>query len=216
MLFMAAPIVYATLLMAALGLLIFFIWVGEVADGVKVRIDIDGQCLKESTPLIEARIEEIGLGEVFVERSQNTLSIEAVLPKIDKAEEEIPLLLIQEGYLSFRDAEEILAKDVVVRDASVALGESGMPYTRVRLQKDVRVLLQKHIRSNPTGIISIYLDGKKIIDRPNTSKLSNEELRLIHSEGGMRVQMKQTTDWSIVLKHGPLPCRHSLKKVSRL
>ena len=216
LLFMSAPIVYASLLMGALGLLVFLIWTGSSADGVKVRIKIESQCLKDSAKLIEARAEEIGLGELSLQTENNLLQIDAVLPDMENAEKEIPLLLIQGGYLSFFEGDRILAKNVVIKDASVTLGESGMPYARIILETKVRRVLQKHILGDPMSFTSIYLDGVKIIDRPNTNKLSDAELRLIYSKGGMRVQMKQTADWAIVLKHGPLPCQHSIRSTSRL
>lgn len=216
LLFMAAPIVYASLLMGALGLLVLFIWIGERADGDKIRMRITSQCLAQSASLIMARAEEIGLGEIAKRQEADFLQLDAVLPDIENAESDIPRLLIQEGHLSFQDGDKILEQNVEVKNANMGLGESGMPYARVVLETNVRQRLQKHILANPKGFVSIYLDGEKIVQRPNTNKLSDTELRLIYSQGGMKIQMKHTADWAIVLKHGPLPCRHSLQSLTQL
>lgn len=213
---MAAPIAYAVLLMGALGLLVFLIWLGSTADGARVRVSIESQCLSKSASLIEDRADEIGLAELSSKEEGTLLILDAILPDLENAQADIPNLLVQTGNLSFQDGETVLAKDVVVKDASIALGESGMPYAAVVLETETRQKLQKHILKNPKGFVSIYLDGKKIIERPNTNKLSDTELRLISSVGGMRAQMKQTADWAIVLKHGPLPCSHKIKSIAPL
>ena len=58
----------------------------------------------------------------------------------------------------------------------------------------------------PKGYMYFYLDDEKIVSRPNTSHLADDELRLVSGIGGAGEQFKRSVDWSIVLKHGPIPC----------
>ena len=216
MLFMAAPIILGGFLFLAVAILAFLVWIGTEANGKRVKITIHGQCIAEANSIIQNRMSEIGLSQIESTKTKGVLEIKTTLPQIENAEKELPELLIQQGVLSVRSQEEWISEKLSLQSVGIAQDESGMPYTRVVLEDSLRKNLEKEVAKNPQGHLYFYLDGKEIVKRPNHNLIRSDELRLRSIVGGKRDQMKKTVDWSIVLRHGPIPCSLSLKEVLSL
>ena len=214
MMFMAAPIFFGGLLFLAVGLLAFLVWIGSEADGDRVRMLFEGECMEKATPFINQRVNEIGLGDVLFTSQENRLEITATLPSHEKAEEMIPNLLVQKGVLSVRDKDEWLSEHLSFSSVGLAQDEAGMPYAQLVLEEGIRKKLEKSVLSDPKGFLYFFLDGTQIAERPNHNLIRSDELRLRSIEGGKKQQLKTVVDWSIVLAHGPLPCEIAIVEVS--
>ena len=206
MLFMAAPIIFGGLLFVAIGTLALLVWVGDAADGERVRIRFQGICAEKALPFIQNRVSAIGLGDVSTTSHSAGFDISATLPNIENAKASIPLLLSRRGVLSVRDKAGVLIEQIDVDSATLDQDESGMPYTKIVLDEEQRQKLAENVRQDPEGFLYFYMDETKIVDRPNHNLIRSDELRLRHLIGGKRDQMKVTVDWSIIFAYGPLPC----------
>jgi len=186
---------------------------GSEADGKRVRMIVEGECIEKATPIINQRMHEIGLGDVLFTSKEKRLEITATLPHVESAEKTIPNLLVQKGVLSVRNQKDWLSEKIVPKSVGIAQDEAGMPYTQLVLEEDVRKKLEKEVLSNPKGFLYFFLDGVQIVERPNHNLIRSDELRLRSIEGGKRQQLKRVVDWSIVLSHGPMPCDISIIEV---
>lgn len=213
MLFMAAPIVFGGLLFLAVGVLVLLVWLGDTADGERVRMTFQGTCAEESVPIIRERISAIGLGDVSISSRTDEIDVVATLPNIENARSDISFLLTQRGILSVRDKDGIVLEHMDISSATLDQDESGMPYTKIVFDEKQRKALSENVRQDPEGFLFFYLDSTQIVKRPNHNLIRSDELRLRSLEGGKRDQLRVTVDWSIVLAHGPLPC---LLKVSSI
>ena len=82
-LFMAAPLVFAVLLMLAIGVLVFLIWRGGVATGPQIHFVLEGTCAKEVKPLIDARMRVVyGDGFKGATLDGDKISIQTRLPDL--------------------------------------------------------------------------------------------------------------------------------------
>lgn len=216
MMFMTAPIFFIGGLLVAVGVLIVLVWIGNTANGSKVQVQYSGECVAASEPIISARAEEIGLGTPKISVQEGRLLVEAVLPNSTEAESLIPDLLVQRGILTVADGDEWVSQPIEIKSASIAHDESGMPYTKLVLEESFKKNLQKRILAEPKGSLQFYLDGKQIISRPNTALLADEELRLIWAKGGKKERYLHSANWSIVLKHGPVPCALKIDKIKKI
>jgi len=213
MVFMAAPIFFGGLLFCAVGLLAFLVWMGDEADGSRVRMRLEGECVEKSSLIINRRMGEIGLGDVQISSLPNILEITATLPRMKDAESSIPKLLAQRGILSVRTKNEWISEHIEYESVGLAQDESGMPYAKLVLKEELRKELEKAVKADPKGFLYFFLDGIPIAERPNHNLIRSDELRLRSIEGGKRLQLKTVVDWTIVLNHGPLPCEMSVKEV---
>ena len=89
MLFMAAPIVFEVFYSLAVGVLALLVWLGDTADGERVRMTFQGPCAEESIPIIRERISAIGLGDVSISSHGAEIDIVATLPNIENARSDI-------------------------------------------------------------------------------------------------------------------------------
>ena len=216
MLFMAAPIVFGGLLFVAVGLLALLVWLGDTADGERVRMKFQGVCIEDSVSMIRERMSAIGLGDVSISSSEAEIDVVATLPNIENAKEDIPLLLTQRGVLSVQDKDRVILKSMDISSATLDQDESGMPYTKIVFEEKQRKLLSENVRQDPDGFLFFYLDGKQIVKRPNHNLIRSDELRLRSLDGGKRDQLKVTVDWSIVLAHGPLGCSIEVSSIESM
>lgn len=216
MLFMAAPIVFGGLLFLAVGTLALLVWLGDTADGERVRMKFQGECAEKSVSMIRDRVSAIGLGDVSISSSATVIDIVATLPKIDNARTDIPLLLSRKGVLSVQNKKGVILEQMDISSATLDQDESGMPYTKVVFEEKQRKQLAEEVRQDPQGFLYFYLDDTQIVERPNHNLVRSDELRLRSIEGGKRDQLKVTVDWSIVLEHGPLPCVMEIVSVEQM
>lgn len=216
MLFMAAPIVFGGLLFLAVGTLALLVWLGDTADGERVRMKFQGECAEDSVPIIRERISTIGLGDVSISSETTVIDVVATLPSIENARNDIPLLLSRKGVLSVQDKDGVVLEQINITSATLDQDESGMPYTKIVFEEKQRKYLAEKVRQDPEGFLYFYLDDTQIVKRPNHNLVRSDELRLRSLEGGKKQQLKVTVDWSIVLEDGPLPCQIEVVSVEKI
>ena len=210
--FMAAPIVFASILMLAIAVLAFLAWRGGTASGARVQIRFSADCMTDAAPMILARVEELGLGAPQSQLSESALELTATLPGLENDREDIPRLLSQRGTLRVLDEETELATEEDIKSVSLDLDETGMPIVKVVFDPTVHQALAKHIDENPREELTIAIDKADQIVRPNSAKLG-EDLRLVAQGGDTRAQMKKSADRTIVLNHGPIACEVTVESV---
>ncbi|MEL6348124.1 MAG: hypothetical protein AAFV53_33760 [Myxococcota bacterium] len=207
--FMAMPLVFGALLMAAVGLLAFLVWRGGTPVGPRIAVTLSGQCFDTAQPLIRRRVAGMGLGEPVFDRDGARLRITATLPGIDAEREQrqIPIRLSQVGALSVFDGEEPLMEGSQgVESVGLQLDENGAAMAVVELDKDVARALGTHVHDHPDGALTIRLDAEVVAQRPNSALLETTELRIIGEQTLPAERMQAAADQVIVLQHGPLPC----------
>lgn len=213
--FMAAPIVFASILMLAIAVLAFLAWKGGSATGERVKMTFSSSCMAEAKPIIMARVEELGLGQPFAEIRNDVLELTATLPGLESDQLEIPKILSQQGLLRVMDGDNQLATQEDIKSVSLDLDESGMPIVKVIFDPTVHQQLAQHIDAAPREMLLIHIDEEDQVERPNSAKLG-DELRLVAQTGDTRAQMKVSADRTIVLNHGPIPCEVSVDSLEIL
>lgn len=212
-LFMAAPIVFAGILMVSVALLAFLAWRGGTVKGERVIMQFSSSCMTEAAPMIIARSEEIGLGAIVSSRENERLSLTATLPGLPNDKEDIPKLLSRRGTLTIFSGQSLMASEKDLEEVSLELDESGLPIVKLIFKTQVHDKLVEHIDANPSGELTVMIDESDTITRPNTAKLK-DEFRLVSEGVDGRAQMKQSADRVILLQHGPIPCSVSLDSVT--
>ena len=213
--FMAAPIVFASILMLAIAILAVLALRGGTASGERVQMIFTAECMSTAAPLIMARVEELGLGQPESTQQGNRFELTATLPGLENDRQHIPRLLSQQGRLQVLDGENQLASEADIKTVSLDLDESGMPIVKIVFDPTVHQRLAKHIDENPRDELIIQIDATDQIERPNSAKLG-DELRLLAQTGDTRAQMKQSADRTIVLNHGPMDCEVVVESVKDL
>ena len=207
-----------------MGILAFLVWRGGEASGDRVQIDFSIECdnpdVVQIQNTMQKRISEIGLGdpqiEVLSQDGKAMISLRATLPGLDGDRDKIPDVLSRKGELTIKDdAGHILASKVNLKETTLALDESGMPYVGLFLDEDTLVKMSKYVSEKPQSYMSFYVDEELAAQRPNSVKVQPEkdfELRMISEDGDVRQRMQMAADRSIVLSHPSYPCE--IKKES--
>ena len=200
-----------TVCIASMYLVLFGLGsIGGTAIGERVSWSVT--TCAEAKPILEQRIEAIGLGDPVWTSTGAGWSLTATLPGRDpKADQRIPSVLSRYGQLGvFAGSEpnadqKIVGLDDVVK-STFTLRELANPVIEVRLTNAGLKALRTHMANNTDGRISVWLDDEKILERHNTPIIEGTLLELRnHDEDGKQV-LQITAEWSIILGHGPLPC----------
>jgi hypothetical protein len=227
-LFMAMPLVFAGLLISAVGVLFFLVWRGGEASGARVKIDFAIHCenpdIVRTQNILQKRIEEIGLGDPYIEvmtkDSLPVISLQATLPGLEEDQEKIPIVLSRRGELVIKDAKgSILATKDNLKNTALALDESGMPYVGLFLDLSALSKMSKYVSENPQSYMQIFVDNELAAKRPNTVLVQAEkdfEIRVISEKGDVRQRFQMAADRSIVLSHPSYPCDMEVVSLSEI
>lgn len=212
------PSVLAFVLPAAMGLLLALAvgglvvagWFGRAPKGERLTVTFVSECADAWEPIIAARVADIGLGEPALIAQGDTLTLTATFPGLEDDREAVPALLIQPGEL-----------------AVYAEGEGGQPtgealathedITSVELQLDLRVralvevALQQRARdrvheASKAGPVLYLIDGEVVERWDDRRGLKGMTIDLQPEREALAREIRDATDWSIVLRHGPGPC----------
>ena len=204
---MAAPLVFAIMLMLAMGVLAFLIWRGGSISGPEVHFSLEGDCAVKAQRFIDSRMKFV-LGDSYGGSSieGNGITIQTRLHDHPNIEESFPLLVARKGTMDVRGNGVTLATRDDVTAVSLELNESGVTYVSVQFKDDVREKLADHVAQDPDGELAIYLDGELAVRRPNSAKIPDDEFKIISDVGDARARSLTAANRALVLKHGPLPC----------
>ena len=227
-LFMAMPLAFAGLLITSVGILVFLVWRGGEATGARVQIDFAMHCenpdIVKTQNILQKRIDEIGLGEPYIEvttrDTKPVVSLQATLPGLEEDQEKIPTVLSRRGELTIKDADgSILATKENLKNTTLALDESGMPYVGLFLDLSSLSKISKYVSENPQSYMQIFVDDELAAQRPNTVLVQAEkdfEIRVVSEEGDVRQRFQMAADRSIVLSHPSYPCDMEVLSLSEI
>lgn len=213
---MLVPAFFALFLVAATLLLLYKISQNEIADGDRVQISMQGECLPSAQEIMDKRIAEIGLGApVWSFPTEQTADLVVTLPNIPNAKESIPHLLTQRGVWEMRSQGEVVLSNIDIVSVELSLDEGGMPEVLLEFVTSAQQKAQDHIAKYPDQVSELWLDDKKIIDRPNSIRIS-EGFRLVSEESNPKMRMQESADFVILLSNPVLPCVITVPTVSKL
>lgn len=216
-LFMTLPILFGGALMTAVAGLAVVAWIGGEATGERVEIVLEGACAAEAAPMVERRVEEIGLGEAVLDVRDGGIAITATLPGQDSEveRESIPKMLAAAGDLTVTRGEEILIRRAEVERAELQFGDVGEAIAVAIIDEAAQERMNVAIDADPEGSLQIRMDGEIMVDRPSIGRVVDQELRIIDvAEVPPDVRMRAAVDRVTILTHGPLPCSLSVASVT--
>lgn len=213
--FMAMPLLFGALLMVSVMILGVLVFVGFTPRGERLAIRLEGTCAAEATPIVQRRINAIGLGDSMIAQEPNALLVTATLPGQDAERERavIPGLLGQAGLLEVRDGEDVLLDQSGMKDAGLRLDENGAAMAVVELTSAAAESLNRHIIATPEEELGLFLDNVLVAMRPNTKRIDGTELRIIGDDPSPHARMAIAVDQVLVLQNGPLPCDLTVSSV---
>lgn len=180
---------------------------GRPATGDVVRMAFSGCDAAE--PLVRARVEEMGLGDPHWEDTAEGFAVTARLPD-DPASDRIPPTLARTGAFEIRAGEnadgERVAGAEVVESAVLRLDLSAAPTTAVQLTPKATRALVKHMRANPTGSVSFWVDGEPAGSQKNDPPERRGHLVLRVDTDDPVERIRVSAARAVVLNNGPLPC----------
>jgi len=213
-LFMAAPVAFAAFLMFSLVSLVTMVWIGNSAKGERLKIVFQTACPQEAGPIIEARGNAIGLGDMQVQMSKSSVTVLATMPGLTDDRTAMPELLAMPGTVTFRSGEEILATEKDITEAVLKLDEGGNPITELALTVSAGKALEEATTADPEGTLTILFNGEPIVPRPNTPPVLENKIRLMTGTGKPAARMRLATDRSILLSKGAIPCPINVGEVT--
>ncbi len=214
--FMAAPLVTAVIFLLATGSLALLAWRGGEATGPRARIRFESSCAVDAAPIVQRRVDEIGLGQPKLTIEPAALQLEATLPGNSDDLQAVPDLLAREGKMEVGPPGSPVLGPSDIVEAQLRLDESGMPYTWVKPNDEALVRLQAVRSADPEGTLEIRFDGENPTPLPNDIELSEGGFRVLTAEGVTRERMRVAADRTILLHSGPLPCTARVTSVEVL
>jgi hypothetical protein len=180
---------------------------GRAPTGDVVRMDFVGCDAAET--LVRKRVEEMGLGEPRWEDTPEGFSVTARLPS-DPSAERIPTTLATPGSFEVRAGEEKSGAPVVdatgIESAVFRLDLSATPTTAVQLGPKATKKLSRHMRENPGGSVSFWVDGAFAGSRKNDPPAKNGRLVLETETDDPVEHIRRSAASALILNNGPLPC----------
>ena len=85
----------------------------------------------------------------------------ATLPGLEGDIEKIPAVLSRKGDLQIKDSKgNILAEKINLKETSLALDESGMPYVGLFLDTESLTKMSAYVEQNPQSYMDILVDSE--------------------------------------------------------
>ncbi|MFK7930394.1 MAG: hypothetical protein AB8H79_19555 [Myxococcota bacterium] len=215
--FFMLPVVLAVLIFGAYIVLFGVGSMGSAAAGDRVQIDFD--TCADARPLIEGRVEQMGLGDPVWSEHDGGLRLVATLPATAAAPH-IPATLARTGNLQVRAGltatDPIILGPEHITKAELSLKELGNPLVEVSMNLDGKSTLESHMEDHIDGQISVWIDAEKVFERENDPPFRNSKMDL-RAQGDDGVDnLRRAADWGMVMTHGPLPCEAKVASTTTL
>jgi len=197
--FLAAGILIAYVVLFGVGSM------GFTATGDRVRLHV--QTCEQARPLIQARVDMMGLGDPAFTDADDGFVIEATLPNTPAAAT-APTTLVRGGDFVVRqgtDGPQVLGPDAV-ETAEFSLKELGNPLVVVTLTREAQKTLEKHMEDHVEDEITVWIDQEMVFQRANDPPFRRREVDLRAEGDDGQQNMTRAVDWAMVMTHGPLPC----------
>jgi len=210
---MSVPIAFGGALLLALLLLGINIYIGGTASGQRLQIQLEGSCVAEALPIIQARATTIGLGDPVFQEDGMSLTVEATMPGLEDDAVAMPRILSRSATLEILGGDAVLATHADLETSELDLDENGMAYSGLTFTEDTTAKLRAYIQDQPQDYLVVMLDGDVVARRPNTIALE-EEFRVLMEAALPAERMRNAADITILLTHGQIPCEMSVRGVS--
>ncbi len=201
----AAPLLLACILAVSTGALWVAGWRGREPVGVRAQVHVDSDCPVLWKERLLQRAGSIGLGEVTGSVDGARATLVAILPGLEDDAEAMPALLTQPGrFAVYAGAEpdgEVLATEADIVSVDLGLNLKGHPYVQLGFQPAAVQRLKAG--GSP---LTYVLDGEVVDHHFANGSIRGEEIRLQPRLDTVKKELRNATDWNIVLRHGPAPC----------
>ncbi len=200
----ALPAAFAALLLLSAGVLFVFGWVGRAPTGERVTLQVVSSCPDAWAQRIDQRARTIGLGDVLLDVTGDTVRLEATLPGLPDDATAIPALLTAPGVLEIRRrGGEVVATEADLTEVYLSLDISGHPFVGLSLGAPA----WERVRSlQPADVLEASLDGE-VIELGEVKRVARkDELRVQPARETAAEEIREAADWHIVLGSGPGPC----------
>lgn len=179
---------------------------GRAADGE--RVTMAWSTCAEAQPVLEKRVEAMGLGDPELTFADGTLTLVATLPAEEDVAARIPGTLAMTGLLEGRRIEapdDVLLSNTHITDAAMRQDLTLMPWTVLTLTDAGVERLKSAVVDQRDGKVRYTLDGVEIGVVSNL-KGPTREVELTPDGPTERDRMHAAAERTIVLGSGPLPC----------
>ena len=173
---------------------------GRSIDGPEVELRFSG--CPDAQQAITARLSDMGLPATALPSSDaSTFGFRLKLPADPEAARAIPSTLASPGQLQIQDADEAIATNSDLVDASVKMDLLTEPSLLLTLSDAATERLKSHAR--PGHRVSLHIDGARVADTPLDR--ASSVLDFLLTEGVERERWSRIAAWSVTVDH-PLPC----------
>lgn len=204
-LILAAPPVAIVAVFIAYAWLIYNGWVGRPADGDVVTLQFEA--CEAAAPVVQARVEDMGLGEPDLAFDGGRLTVRAQLPARPDAAKDIAHTLSQPGELEVLDDEgNVLMTSADIDYAGVRLDITMSPSTLVVMTEAGRDRVFDYIREHPGGKLHYRIDGTDVWSHGNQKPLGPGEIEIPPDAEDDQARIQLAASRGIALNNGPLPC----------
>ena len=200
-----------TMLVVWLGSM-YFMKQGRPAEGPRTTIEI-ASCA-EAQPLLQQRVEAIGLGEpVFAGSKNGTWTVTADLTGDEAVDARIPDVLATTGRFSVRlDGEEIVGPERITQ-AVTQVDYYANPELLIELDRDGASALLAAMKQDAERTLEYVLDGQVIGTRPTLPPIEDGRIKLEAQDPRSRQGIQTMAEWSISIPYGPLPCDARVSRI---
>lgn len=203
---MVVPILMAFFLAVATGILVWKMTEERIANGERVSLQLEGECLSSAQDVILRRAAAVGIGDPIITNNDKGMLFTLTLPANPDAKKHIPRLLTRPAVWVMKDGDKILLTNESISKAVFSLDESGMPETLLTFDPASQQEAQKYLDEHPQGSTELWLDDDKIIVRPNTIPIS-DDFRLVSTNTEPSIRMKEAADFGILLSNPTIDCQ---------
>jgi hypothetical protein len=216
LLFLGAPVV--SILLVGIGYLILFSYgeAGRAADGPLVRMTYAG--CAEARPVVQQRVETMGLPEVSFGEAEGGFSVTARLPGEPRVRDRIPETLARRGRLQVRAVvggavtEEVIVDQDDIALATVHMAFLDVPRAQVQLTPEASKRLRAHQEQHYEDGVAILVEDEVVVELRNLPALENGELALDPIGRSELERLDFAAETAVILDHR-LPCEVSLVAV---
>lgn len=216
-LFFMLPVALTVLVIGAYAVLFGAGFLGFGAGGDRVLIEFD--TCDDARPMLEARVEQMGLGDPQWDTSGGGLALTTTLPDTPAAPH-IPTTLARGGDFALVTGEtrdgDVIIDDEDVLEAALSLKELGNPLVVLKLSSEAQKRLEAHMEDHVEGSISVWIDDELVLARPNDPPFRRAEIDVRAEGDDGQDNLRRAADWGILITHGPLPCPAHVASVTPL
>lgn len=213
------PFVMGVILAVIVGGLAIAGYVGRDATGERLTVVFETGCGEAWRPIIQQRVDTIGLVEPALTVEGDRLTLTAQFPGLEDDATAIPALLIKpgelgvfvEGDVEWEPTGESLASTADVTDARLTLDIRARSVVEITLEKEARARVHEAIRAGP---VLYVIDGEVVERYVDKRGMKAMHIDVFPERETLEEEIRVATDLSIIMQHGPAPCEATVASVT--